>query len=64
MNSLFNETVASYYLRKQMLLDLISLLEGNLTALLNETIDWVSILAGVLYDVEALLEKVITMLIS
>jgi len=64
VNSLFNETVASYYLRKQMLLDLISLLEGNLTALLNETIDWVSILAGVLYDVEALLEKVITMLIS
>ena len=64
MNSWFNETVASYYLRKQMLLDLISLLEGNLTALLTGTIDWIAILAGVLYDVEALLEKVITMLIS
>ena len=64
MNTWFNETVASYYLRKQMLLDLIGMLQGNVADLLNATIDWVSVLAGVLYDVEALLEKVITMLIS
>ncbi len=64
MNSWFNETVASYYIQKQLLLDLISLVEGNLTALLNATIDYVAIQAGVFYDVEALLEKVITMLTS
>ena len=64
MNSFFNETVASYYLRKQMLLDLISLLEGNLTALLKATIEYIALEAGVIYDGEALLEKLITLLIS
>jgi hypothetical protein len=64
VNGFFNEVVANYYIRKQMLLDVIALLYGNMTDLLNQTINWVSILAGVLYDVEALLEKVITMLIS
>ena len=62
MNSFFDEVVANYYLRKQMLLDLIALLEGNVTDLLEETINWVAILAGVLYDIEAMLEKVITLL--
>ena len=62
MNSFFDEVVANYYLRKQMLLDVIALLEGNVTDLLKETINWVAILAGVLYDIEALLEKVITLL--
>ena len=59
-----DEIVAVLLIVKQMLLDVIGLLQGNLTALLNETIDWVSILAGGLYDVEALLEKLITLLIS
>jgi hypothetical protein len=62
VNSFFDEVVANYYLRKQMLLDLIALLEGNVTDLLEETINWVAILAGVLYDIEAMLEKVITLL--
>ena len=40
------------------------MLLGNLTDLLDSTVSLLGILAGVLYDVEALLEKVITMLIS
>ena len=40
------------------------MLLDNLTSLLNSTVSLLGILAGVLYDVEALLEKVITMLIS
>ncbi|HUU63197.1 MAG TPA: hypothetical protein VMX96_04670 [Dehalococcoidia bacterium] len=59
-----HEIVGVLYIVKQILLDLAGLLEGNVTAVLNTTIDWVSALADVLYDVEALLEKVITMLIS
>jgi hypothetical protein len=64
VNSIFNQWVDNIFIRKQMLLDLINMLLGSMTDLLTETINWVSILAGVLYDVEALLEKVITMLIS
>ncbi len=59
-----DEIVAVLLIVKQILLDLIGLLQGNLTALLNETTGLIAILAGVLYDVEALLEKVITLLIS
>ena len=59
-----DEIVAVLLIVKQMLLDTLDLLQGNLTVLFNTMIDWLAILAGVLYDVEALLEKVITMLIS
>ncbi len=59
-----DEIVAVLLIVKQMLLDTLDLLQGNLTVLFNTMIDWLAILAGVLYDVEALLEKVITLLIS
>jgi hypothetical protein len=38
------------------------MLLGNVTDLLNSTVSLPGILAGVLYDVEALLEKVITLI--
>ena len=59
-----DEIVAVLLIVKQMLLDVIGLLQGNLTALLTATIDYVSFEAGLIYDGEALLEKLITLLIS
>ena len=56
--------VDTLFILGQMSLDLIGMLEGNLTALINELIAWIVILAGVLYDAEALLEKGITLIIS
>ncbi|HUU63196.1 MAG TPA: hypothetical protein VMX96_04665 [Dehalococcoidia bacterium] len=45
-------------------MDIAGMLQGNLTALLYATIDYVALEAGVIYDGEALLEKLITLLIS
>ncbi len=64
MNGMFDDSVANIYLHKQLLLDLAAMLQGNVTAVLNATIDLVSALAGVLYDIEGILEKVIVMLAS
>jgi hypothetical protein len=64
MISYFEATVEIYLLSKQLFLDLAILLEGNLTALLNATIEYVALEAGMIYDGEALLEKLITLLIS
>jgi len=62
--SYFNATVDIYLIVKQLFLDIAGMLEGNLTALLNATIDYIAFEAGVIYDGEALLEKLITLLIS
>jgi hypothetical protein len=64
VNSYNEATAAVYYICKQLFLDLAGLLVGNVTTVLNATIDLVSAQAGVLYDVEALLEKIIVMLSS
>jgi len=64
MNGMFDDAIADLYLRKQLLLDLANILQGNVTAVLNTTITLVSQLAGVLYDIERILEKVIVMLAS
>jgi len=64
MNGMLNGTVATYFLYKQMLVDLAGMLEGNVTSVLRATIDLVSAQAGVLYDIERILEKVIDLLIS
>ena len=64
MNSYFEATAAIYFIAKQLFLDLAGMLEGNLTALLKATIEYVALEAGVIYDGEALLEKLITLLIS
>jgi hypothetical protein len=64
MISYFEATAAVYYISKQIFLDLAGLLEGNLTALLNSTIEYVAWEAGVIYDGEAILEKVIVLLTS
>jgi hypothetical protein len=64
VNSYFEATAAIYFIAKQFFLDLAGMLEGNLTALLNATIDYVAFEAGLIYDGEALLEKLITLLIS
>ena len=64
MATMFAAIVDLLLVVKQMLLDLVGMLLGNVTSLLTATVDLLAILAGVLYDVEALLEKVITMLIS
>ncbi len=64
MATMFAAIVDLLFVVKQMLLDIVGMLVGNVTDLLNATVDLLAILAGVLYDVEALLEKVITLLIS
>ena len=64
MASMFAALVELILICKQMALDTIGMLLGNVTDLLNATVGLLAILAGVLYDVEALMEKVITMLIS
>ena len=64
MSSWYSATVDIYLICKQLFLDIAGMLEGNLTALVYASIELVSAQAGVFYDVEALLEKVITMLTS
>ena len=64
MSSWYSATVDIYLICKQLFLDIAGMLQGNLTALLNATIDYVALEAGVIYDGEALLEKLITLLIS
>ena len=64
MTSLLESIQALLLILGQMSLDLIGMLEGNLTALLNALIAWIAILAGLIYDAEALLEKGITLIIS
>ena len=64
MTSFIEAIVDTLFILGQMSLDLIGMLEGNLTVLINELIAWIVILAGVLYDAEALLEKGITLIIS
>ena len=64
MTSFIEAIVDTLFILGQMSLDLIGMLEGNLTALINSLIAWIVILAGVLYDAEALLEKGITLIIS
>lgn len=64
MATMFASLVSLIYICKQMALDTAAMLVGNVTDLLNATVGLLAILAGVLYDVEALMEKVITMLIS
>lgn len=64
MNGMFNSTVVNLYLQKQLLLDLANLLAGNVTSALIATIDLLESIAGVLYDIERILEKVIVLLQS
>jgi hypothetical protein len=64
MVSWFAAIVDLFLVVKQMLLDLVGMLLGNITDLLSAFIGWIGILVGVLYDIEALLEKTITLLIS
>ena len=64
MNSLFASLTSMLYIVKQMLLDVAGLLTGNVTDLLNASIGLIGILANVIYEVEALLEKVITLLMA
>ena len=64
MTSLLDSIQALLLILGQISLDLADMLEANLTALINGLIDWIAILAGVIYDAEALLEKGITLIIS
>ena len=64
MQSLIDSIQALLLILGQVSLDVASMLEGNLTALINSLIGWIYILAGMIYDVEALLEKGITLIIS
>ncbi|HUU63194.1 MAG TPA: hypothetical protein VMX96_04655 [Dehalococcoidia bacterium] len=64
MTSFIQAIVDTLLILGQISLDLIGMLEGNLTALINGLIAWIWILAGMIYDAEALLEKGITLIIS
>ena len=55
MTSFIQAVVDTLFILGQMSLDLIGMLEGNLTALINALISWIAILAGMIYDAEALL---------
>ncbi len=64
MGFLSTQIVNVDYVSKQILLDLAAMLTGNVTAVLNTTIQLMSDLAGIIFDIERILEKVIVMLAS
>lgn len=62
MISFIEAVIHLFHTTNQILLDIAVMLLGNVTLTINSTIAWIFILAGVLYDAEALLEKGITLL--
>lgn len=64
MTGVFSALVGLLYIVKQLLLDLAGMLVGNVTIVLNDVITLMASLAGMLYDIERILEKVIVLLQS
>ncbi len=64
MASMFASIIAFLYIVKQLLLDIAAMLVGNITVVLGDVITLMASLAGMIWDIEALLEKVIVLLKS
>jgi hypothetical protein len=61
---MFASIIAFLYIVKQLLLDVAAMLVGNITVVLNDVITLMASLAGMIWDIEALLEKIIVLLKS
>jgi len=61
---MFASIVAFLYIVKQLLLDISSMLIGNISVVLNSTVALLAEVAGMIWDIEALLEKIIVLLQS
>ena len=64
MSSLFESLTKMLFIVKQLLVDTAAMLTLNITAVLSTTIDLLGYVAGMLYDIERILEKVIDLLVS
>ena len=64
MASMFASIIAFLYIVKQLLLDIAAMLVGNITVVLGDVITLMASLAGMIWDIEALLEKIIVLLKS
>jgi len=64
MTGVFSALVKLLFLVKQLLVDTAAMLTLNITAVLSTTIDLLGYVAGMLYDIERILEKVIDLLVS
>jgi hypothetical protein len=61
---MFASIIAFLYIVKQLLLDIAAMLVGNITVVLLDVIILMQSLAGMIWDIEALLEKLIVLLKS
>ncbi len=64
MASMFASIIAFLYIVKQLLLDIAAMLVGNITVVLGDVVTLMASLAGMIWDIEALLEKLIVLLKS
>ena len=62
MASVFASLIALLYIVKQLLLDVAGMLTGNISVVLNTTVQLMGELAGMIFDIERILEKVIVLL--
>lgn len=64
MSGVFAALVSLLFIVKQLLVDTAAMLTLNITAVLGTTIVLLGQVAGMLYDIERILEKVIDLLVS
>ena len=64
MSGVFAALVSLLFIVKQLLVDTAAMLTLNITAVLSTTITLLGQVAGMLYDIERILEKVIDLLVS
>jgi len=64
VSGVFAALVSLLFIVKQLLVDTAAMLTLNITAVLGTTIVLLGQVAGMLYDIERILEKVIDLLVS
>jgi len=64
VSGVFAALVSLLFIVKQLLVDTAAMLTLNITAVLSTTITLLGQVAGMLYDIERILEKVIDLLVS
>jgi len=64
MSSMFESIVSMLFTLKQLLVDTAAMLTLNITSVLDTTIILLGYVAGMLYDIERILEKVIDLLVG
>ena len=64
MSSLFESLTKMLFIVKQLLVDTAAMLTLNITNVLDTTITLLGYVAGMLYDIERIVEKVIDLLVG